>query len=263
MPAAYYRKKKLNADKPNGLSARNNESAVVREIATLSQTIINQAQENRNEKKQNDGRNRLIENLTLLFVVLTTIGVFFQAYILHSTDAAIHKTLIATDRPWLLVEKISPAGNFTFNETTGQLLVDIQLTNVGKAPALNVHILPKMFFLKTGRSISGIRDAACDELKARKVHGQVIFSQQGKRPQAHVLATVTQEDRDVVADAIKGDGFPFVSAIIVGCVSYDYAVGDSHHETAFVQMVTPLLDPKVRETAVGVIEYSIGADRVN
>ena len=76
-------------------------------LAALFNDYRVEQQANRNQDKRAETCRSFREWLTLLFLVLTTAGVFIQAFIFHSTDVAVHESYAKTQRPFVTVKELT------------------------------------------------------------------------------------------------------------------------------------------------------------
>ena len=84
MPAESDAEKNAEAKTKNRPSKNSENQRVAEAIAVLNRTLAEQANANRKQEYREDTGNKLIRGLTLLFVILTTIGIFWQASIFNS-----------------------------------------------------------------------------------------------------------------------------------------------------------------------------------
>jgi hypothetical protein len=84
-------KKKTNRSRPKQLD-EDVKQVVNDAVTALRDAYRNEQQVNREQHDREDRRRKFLEIATLVFVVLTTIGVFIQAYILNRSDHAFQET---------------------------------------------------------------------------------------------------------------------------------------------------------------------------
>lgn len=121
-------------DKPG---TNNNERRAAAAISTLTHTIAEQEKANRKEQAREDSGKRFREYLTLAFVVLTTIGIFIQAGILHTSDSTFSETLEtqrASNERQLRAYVLVDAASVTKFDT-GPTEAHVILKNYGQTPA--------------------------------------------------------------------------------------------------------------------------------
>jgi hypothetical protein len=76
-------------------TAKQEDNRIAEAISALKYTISDNAQADRNQERREDIGNKVIQLLTLVFVILTTVGIFYQDHILNKTDAAAHESATA------------------------------------------------------------------------------------------------------------------------------------------------------------------------
>jgi hypothetical protein len=91
MPAEDSGEKKPNRNKHHW-PRRNKIQKGVIGISAFIHAYRDEQKTNRKQDEREDRAKRFIEIATLLFVVLTTVGIFWQARILNSSDEAIHES---------------------------------------------------------------------------------------------------------------------------------------------------------------------------
>jgi hypothetical protein len=107
--------------------------------------LIKEENTNRKEKSRQDKSSKYMQIVTLVFVILTTVGVFIQAGILHNSDIAFQDTAIAARaaneiaiRPYIKVS-ISPSSFAMRSRPTGGkpvMAIQFNIEDIGKLPAL-------------------------------------------------------------------------------------------------------------------------------
>jgi len=125
------------------------DNATAKAIASLKSALAKEANANRNQEKRENIWDKVIQVATLIFVVLTTIGIFYQAKILNNTDTAMHasakaaidstKAVTSIERPYLFVlpkpsQNISRDGPFPASDKTPTITYSI--TDLGRVPAI-------------------------------------------------------------------------------------------------------------------------------
>jgi hypothetical protein len=94
MPAQDAGKKEPNRRKPHWPRRKTNNPAVSG-VAAFIHAYHNEQEANRQQEGREDRGKRRRDIATLVFVILTTIGIFGQAWILHNSDDAIQKSATA------------------------------------------------------------------------------------------------------------------------------------------------------------------------
>jgi hypothetical protein len=76
-------RRKIRKEEPKKIypSANQNNYSIAKAISALKDAITNEANTDRKEYRREDKGNKLIQIATLLFVILTTVGIFYQAVI--------------------------------------------------------------------------------------------------------------------------------------------------------------------------------------
>jgi hypothetical protein len=89
---------KIGKYKPKEItpSTEQQENRIADALSALRNTIADQADANRRQERRENKGNTYISIATLVFVILTTAGIFYQASILNSSDRAMQASARAT-----------------------------------------------------------------------------------------------------------------------------------------------------------------------
>jgi hypothetical protein len=138
------KKKKRRPDSNDGRNEKNN--SVANGFSTLSDTYRDQQAANRKQQKTADRGKSYREIATLIFIIITTCGVFLQWCELRSTDHNMEIAATAAkdsadaakmdQRAWLGIDVIR--SDPTNPELGKPFIVTIQFKNTGKTPARKV-----------------------------------------------------------------------------------------------------------------------------
>jgi hypothetical protein len=119
----------------NGTPAEDKDrSGVSGAAAALVDAVPDEAEADDEQSKTKENREGLREKVTLGFVILTTVGVFWQARILDRSDDAMHTTLYLGQRAFVHLDKIeiSTVPSLLFSaETKGNTVIK-DVRNAGK-----------------------------------------------------------------------------------------------------------------------------------
>jgi len=88
-------KKRKDHSKEISPSTYQKENRIAEAILGLKYTVANNSDAERRQERREDIGNKLLQIVTLFFVILTTIGIFYQASILNKTDIAVHDSAAA------------------------------------------------------------------------------------------------------------------------------------------------------------------------
>src|ERR1700719_3225230 len=88
---------KIFKTKPKEITPRTQqeENRIAEAILSLKYTVADNSDADRQQERREDIGNKLLQVATLFFVILTTVGIFYQASILNKTDAAVHESAAA------------------------------------------------------------------------------------------------------------------------------------------------------------------------
>src|ERR1700737_2020816 len=95
MPSKDTDQEKRNADEEYRPSKQQKKDTTAEAVGVLKDALVEQSNTNRKEEGRQNTVEKIIEVATLIFVVLTTIGIFWQAAILNESDHAIQKSAVA------------------------------------------------------------------------------------------------------------------------------------------------------------------------
>jgi|SRR6185437_2315918 hypothetical protein len=95
MPSKDTSQEQGEAEEERGPRKQQKQDAIAKAVVVLKDALVEQSDTNRKEEGRQNTVEKIIEVATLIFVVLTTIGIFWQATILNQSDHAIQKSAIA------------------------------------------------------------------------------------------------------------------------------------------------------------------------
>jgi hypothetical protein len=147
------RKKNPDANKNNRPRRDNQNYRIANAIALLKNAFIDQSKANRDQESGESRSETVLQSLTLFFVVLTTVGIFYQACILNDTDKATQIAARAADES---AKAAISANNTTRSQISAYLIVpeapqskikidtdftiDFYIANSGQTAARDVNI---------------------------------------------------------------------------------------------------------------------------
>jgi hypothetical protein len=150
-------KKRKDQPKKINPSIYQKEDRIAEAILGLKYTVADNADADRKQERREDIGNKLLQVATLLFVILTTVGIFYQANILNKTDSAVHESAAAAKDAADAAKKSAEAttrnvdvlvnserarlfmGNMTLtkaNDTDPQPKIDFSWINLGRGAAV-------------------------------------------------------------------------------------------------------------------------------
>jgi len=169
-------KKRKDQPKEISPSTYQKEDRIAEAILGLKYTVADNADADRKQERREDIGNKLLQVATLLFVILTTVGIFYQASILNSSDKSTHESAKAakdaadaaktaaeaatvSNRAWvaprvIFIDTIDPPDN---------IKVKVFYENTGKTPALDVS------FHSEGKFLSQLDGSVVPEDRYRNV----------------------------------------------------------------------------------------------
>ena len=95
MPPQKHNQKHPHGHKNSGPREDQKGYSTSEAVIALKDELVEEIQTSREQKPEKDTAHRVIEFVTLLFVILTTVGVGIQDLILHSSDETFKETLKA------------------------------------------------------------------------------------------------------------------------------------------------------------------------
>lgn len=189
------------------------------DFSDLVNTYANEQKSNRDQKHLEYRKNLFISLLTLFFVILTTIGVFIQAFILNYTDKTMDKQIRVSARPWVgLTDDMNPiqTSHVRFNtDGDAQVTYAIVSKNYSNSAATGVTAHAKLLISEDIPYIFGAAlDEACSDnyVSLNSWGGSVLFP--GKSH--HVIETASLVKRSDIKAGTEGKA----EAWLVGCVGY-------------------------------------------
>jgi hypothetical protein len=234
-----------SSDKNNDPSTQQIGDCTAKAITALESALIKEAKTNRTQEGRESVWDRIIGIATLVFVILTTVGIFYQAHVLNNTDHAIHiSSKAATDaveatkeamridqRAWLGVEYIR--SNPLVPEIGKPFIVEVHIKNTGKTPAIKI----------------ASRGRGEPVLKGRKPN----FSYEGVEPFSAFMSpgagtsttvppmTIPQTNQSIVIndDLIKGLTAETFTVFVHGRFDYEDIFGNPHWITYCANLVVP------------------------
>jgi hypothetical protein len=217
---------------------------IIEAIAALNRTLAEQSGANRTQERREDTGNKRLQALTLIFVILTTIGIFWQASIFNhqlteakkvfgpiqdqakasqqAADAATkqsqnaEKALIEAQRAWVGPQNAS----FASEPGVGKPIeITVQYQNTGREPALSFIYFATPFSVTTEDDSNGtLVQTLLNYMNACKAYrewtgGSVVYPSTGF---SSYNLNVTTKDDFVDEPATKGDKV----IIVQGCFLY-------------------------------------------
>lgn len=188
------------------------------------------------------------------FMVLATVAVAYFTWTLYRTAKeqltatqialeisersakASEATLIGTQRPWVSVD-VGTKGPLVITDT-GEIRLDMvfNMKNVGKSPALNVQVEPKLvsFMNREGNPLHKLRDL-CQQTRQKpladqSILGHTIFPEENLLLSNGLVITVDEVKKSSWI-GYDHEGF---AIDLIGCVSYRTAFDDGIHLTQFM-----------------------------
>jgi hypothetical protein len=189
VPADDANKEQPSSRKPQGPRYSRKNRPISGIVAFINAYRKEQEANRKQEGREHIGR-RWREWTTLIFVILTTFGIFYQASILNSSDRAIHASVDAAvrastiNRAWLFVTYDTPQAPLV---TGNSVSIHFTIINSGQTPAiitgLDTHLYistTDMFFSPFSPPEIGSETATRSQEKYRmpaiSEHGDFIFS---------------------------------------------------------------------------------------
>lgn len=172
-------------------------------IIALKDELIKEVQATYEKKPKKDTAHRVIDYVTLLFVILTTAGVGIQDLILHSSDETFKDTLLAqkdtNERQLRAYVGIRPLGMENFGETN-QVLRTMR-KNYGATPASDLFVdAPHIAIIPRNGQFA---PAFCDPIPPGLANSVSLFPQQELRFDIQGQFPFTKEQIASVRDGTK------------------------------------------------------------
>ena len=194
-----------------------NEQPSSPDFSSLINAYANEQKSNREQEQGEYRKNLFISILTLLFLVLTTGGVFIQAFILNSTDKAVEKQIRISVRPWVGLSDeavaIQTTGLRFDQEDNAVVSYQIISKNFSSSAAKNVWANAFLVVSEDLALVYKKADEACGDNYVGKIDiGSVLFP--GK------FANMIQSGSLVRKSEIIPGPDGKVEAWLVGCIGY-------------------------------------------
>jgi hypothetical protein len=204
-----------------------------------------QAKQGDAEQAKNRRENLTISSLIVTAIVTVALAIIggLQWHTLEKTDRTLRNTLVANNRAWIWAE-ITVASDLTY-EPNGDAKITLayKLMNGGSAPALNVHVDPKLSPMLLGRTGKPPSDALrnlrqeCRSAASSRVEiipygfqfGEAVFPQRS----ASARATLTVPSAEITEALARSSDRVWIPQLRF-CVTYGFAVDDKLHETGLV-----------------------------
>jgi hypothetical protein len=127
--------------------SRKRQTPINDSVRIFIETYKKEQATNRHQEHREDRASKWIESLTLLFVIFTTVGIFYQDFIINNSDIAIHesaddatkaiKASIDSERARIFVTN---ADYIRSNENDTTPKIAFQLANLGRTSALVIEV---------------------------------------------------------------------------------------------------------------------------
>jgi hypothetical protein len=148
--------KRKNRPKEIGLSINQKEERIAEAILDLKYTIASNSDADRKQERREDRGNKALQVATLVFVILTTAGIFYQASILNKTDSAAHESAAAAkdaaDAAKKSADATSKNVDVLFNSERAKLFVGTLVLN--KASDTDSHPQVNYTWVNLGRGVA-------------------------------------------------------------------------------------------------------------
>lgn len=211
-------------------------------LDALIRVYENENEKNREAARDKEYADRKIELFTLLFVILTTIGVFFQGYIAYKSDQAMHEAAeasrvsadaaVAANRAWVAPIGAKLTEPLDINNPVAA--VNVTVENTGKEPAIDVAYLTTI----EAEVLDKIQEFThvCADLKP--IRGQTTLYPSNKF-QVNINNAVKFVNKpNAIADILNGKQV----LVVKGCVAYNTA--GKPRSTSFCFFLYPELGPE-------------------
>jgi hypothetical protein len=145
------------------------------------------------------------------------------------------------DRPWVKVD-ITVTSPLTYDRNGMNIGLTFILTNVGKSPADNVSIAPRLVTAFMGDDLEQIQKRICENRAASaedKWLRYVLFPGDPLPQQIRFQMSTAEVDSHWNKFELSQGPIDLIPVALVGCVDYTYRPSPRHHQTGFaVDVVT-------------------------
>jgi hypothetical protein len=146
------------------------------------------------------------------------------------------KQLIATQRPWVYVERIEIAGDLTFSDGEGSIPLRVTLKNMGNSPGIRVSVNVK---LVASNQIDLLAEQGQFAFQFRRTPDRSevrpeLTSWPGDRLVFPIVAWMNSVEMPRFKPFADASPFPISLLAIVGCVDYEFSFVEGHHQTALI-----------------------------
>lgn len=213
----------------------------------------------------------------LAFVAIIQIGFLISADLIAGRSANAAKesadvardTLIATNRPWVSVD-IGIGSDLVYDtEGNARITINFLLKNVGKSPAANVQIIPKIAVIFGDSKSIQKEIAAAVRMKPPGLGNLGVTLFPGDTQLHAQSLPISRADIDAFNKKMAADygemsiGTAFLPTL-VGCVDYKFTFTEGHHQTGFI-LDLRRRDPATPNAAFGfdIKDGNVAANRLS
>jgi hypothetical protein len=229
MPPHNTGQKHKNRNKNHGPSPEQKGYSTSEAIIALKDELVDEAKANREQENRPDAAHKRIEIATLVFVILTTIGVFIQALVLHSSDVTFKNTLdlqrVSSERQLRAYVGVLPGELQNLGDRTKQQFTLVR-KNYGLTPAYDLFVVSfGQAVIRIGEPIPSGGPAPAD------IRGTITLFPSAELAFNHRGIMVAE---DQIARVMQGDD---IQMVYFGTVQYRDAF-ERRHFTHFCWMFT-------------------------
>jgi len=182
------------------------------------------------------------------------------------------RTLVASHRAWVKLNKISISGSLLFDDN-GVLNTDIafDITNIGQSPAIHISCNAWLVVLKNGGPYPfEEQQKRCDEIRKQPIGGGITLFPGERYPDKSGFGKfcigVNLPPDEIEKALLTNPEHRYLSLSVVGCLDYTFATDpEKHHQTRFIFEVhkkgpIPIspMDKRIEETDLSLFESGIG-----
>lgn len=148
--------------------------------------------------------------------------------------STMQKQFEALDRPWVSIS-VSPIKPLLYDGKTGVNATFIfSPTNVGRSPAQEVQIEPRLIIGSMGTNVTGIQQRMCRQMeKGQGMPAYILFPGPGSPQEISLQLSVADINAFFTPFELNQGPIDPIPIILVGCVDYVFASSTRHHHTGF------------------------------
>jgi hypothetical protein len=213
----------------------------------------------------------LLSGFTLLAVAAYAVITGQMWYEMQKQTITSQKQFESMDRPWVDLD-VAITAPVTYDKNGLQIVVTFVPKNIGRSPAQNVSIAPRLIPGSMGTDVHEMQKRICDNRATASDEPlrYVLFPNRSYEQRITMQITAAEINSQWSTFELSQGPIDPLPVLLVGCVDYTYESSPRHHQTGFTFDVLmkdgrTLLRSRIPllPDSVGLMEHSFGGHFAN